>query len=145
MKIHQLSVFIENRPGHLSPPIKALAAAGINIATLSLADTKQFGILRIVTRQWEKAKQVLENAGLVVSVTEVLAIEAPDRPGGLADVLTVVEAAGVGVDYLYAFAEQPGGKAVLVFRFDDSDRAIDALTAAGVNVLRSVEVYGDGD
>ncbi len=145
MKIHQLSVFIENKPGHLSSPIKALAEVGVNIATLSLADTQQFGILRLVVRDWEKAKRVLEDAGLVVSVTEVLAIEVPDRPGGLAGILAVVEVAGVNVEYMYAFAEHPGRKAVLVFRFDNADRAIEALTGAGVNVLRSVEVYGDLD
>ena len=143
MKIRQLSVFVENKPGRLSTPISVLAEAGVNLATLSLADTQQFGILRLIARDWQRAKQALESAGLVASVTEVLAIEVPDLPGGLAHVLQVVERAGVNVEYLYAFAEHPGKKAALVFRFDDPDRAIAALTAAGVNVLSSVEVYGE--
>ncbi len=142
MKIQQLSVFVENKPGHLAAPCKALAQAGINIATLSLADTKQFGILRLIVRDWQKAQEVLKSAGIVASVTEVLAIEVPDRPGGLAEVLTLVEKAGVNVEYMYAFAEHSGDKAALVFRFDDADRAIEMLADSGVNVLKSVEVYG---
>jgi hypothetical protein len=145
MKIHQLSIFVENRPGHLAAPCKALARAGINIATLSLADTKQFGILRLIVRDWQKAKEALQAEGIIASVTEVLAIEVPDRPGGLADVLTVIEQAGVNVEYMYAFAERVGDKAALVFRFDDPDRAIEVLTNSGLNVLKGVELYGQLD
>jgi len=142
MKIHQLSIFVENRPGHLAAPCKALAQAGINIATLSLADTKQFGILRLIVRDWQKAQEVLKAAGIVASVTEVLAIEVPDRPGGLADVLTLIEQSGVNVEYMYACAERLGDKAALVFRFDAPDRAVQVLSDAGINVLKGVEVYG---
>ena len=81
MKLQQLSLFIENRPGHLGAPLEALAAAGINLVTLSLADTAQFGILRLIVRDWERAKQVLERAGWVVNVTEVVAVDVVDRPG----------------------------------------------------------------
>ena len=86
-------MFVENSPGHLRAPCQALADAGINLATLSLADTQQYGILRLIVRDWQRAKAVLEAAGFVVNVTEVLAIEVPDRPGGLADVLRAIEQA----------------------------------------------------
>lgn len=142
MKIHQLSIFVENRPGHLAAPCKALAQAGINIATLSLADTKQFGILRLIVRNWQRAQEVLRRAGIVASATEVLAIEVPDRPGGLAEILTVVEQAEINVEYMYAFAERSGDKAALILRFDNPDRAVEVLSRAGINVLSGVEVYG---
>src|SRR5690606_18352757 len=83
MKLKQLSLFVENRPGQMKTPFKALAEAGVNILTLSLADTQQFGILRLIVQDWERAKRVLEQAGCVVNVTEVVAIEVEDRPGGL--------------------------------------------------------------
>jgi hypothetical protein len=91
MKLNQLSVFLENKPGKLSVPCKALAKAGINILTLSLADTHQFGILRLVLPDWQRARKVLEDAGCVVNVTEVVAIEVPDKPGGLARVTARVK------------------------------------------------------
>ena len=140
MKIHQLSVFVENSPGHLRAPCQVLADAGINLATLSLADTQQYGILRLIVRDWQRAKAVLEAAGFVVNVTEVLAIEVPDRPGGLADVLRVIEQANINVEYMYAFAEKRDDKAVLIFRFENADAAIDALKHSEVNVISNVDL-----
>ena len=140
MKLNQLSVFLENKPGRLSHPCKALAEAGINISTLSLADTQQFGIMRLILRDWEKALDVLKAAGCVVKVTEVVAVEVPDRPGGLQGILEAVEAEGVNIEYMYAFTFRSGDKAVLVFRFDEPDQAIAALQAKGVSVLDSVEL-----
>ena len=121
MKLNQLSVFLENKPGRLSHPCKALADAGINILTLSVADTHQFGIMRLILREWEKAKQALEAAGCVVNVAEVVAIEVPDRPGGLAGLLAALEAAGMNVEYMYAFTFRRADKAIIVFRFEDPD------------------------
>ena len=117
MKIQQLSIFLENKPGRLVAACEVLAAAGINLITLSLADTQRFGILRLIVRDWQRAKEVLEAAGLVVKVTDVLAIEVPDQPGGLAGVLRAIERAAINVEYMYAFTEKVGDKAVLVFRF----------------------------
>ena len=142
MKIHQLSLFLENRPGHLVAPCRILADAGINIVTLSLADTQQFGIMRLIVRDWQRAREALQAAGLAVAVTEVLAIEVPDRPGGLADVLKVLEQSRVNVEYMYAFTSRLGDRAVLVFRFDDPDAALRALAAAQVNPVSSVDLYG---
>jgi hypothetical protein len=141
MKIKQLSVFLENKPGQLSYPCRVLANAGINIVTLSLADTQQFGILRVIVRQWQEGLDALKAAGCVVNVTDVVAVEVPDRPGGLATILEAIEKAGMNLEYMYAFTIRSGDKAVLVFRFEDPDAAIDRLQAAGINVVDSVELY----
>jgi hypothetical protein len=141
MKIQQLSVFLENKPGRLSAPCRALAQAGINILTLSLADTRQFGILRLILKEPDKAKAALEEAGCVVNVTEVIAIEVHDQPGGLAGVLEIIEQAGINLEYMYAFTFRSGDKAILVFRFEDPDAAIALLQSNGYSVIDSVALY----
>lgn len=141
MKIHQISLFLENKPGRLSEPCRVLADAGINIVTLSLADTSQFGIMRLVVREWQRAREVLEAAGCIVNVTEVVATEVDDRPGGLATILEAIEKAGINIEYMYAFTARSEDKAVLVFRFDTPDKAIEELQANGINVIGSVELY----
>jgi len=142
MKLQQLSVFLENKPGSLKKALGVLADAKVNISTLALADTKEFGILRLLLKDWEKGKQALEAGGLTVRQTEVLAVEVEDRPGGLAAVLAPVEAAGVNVEYMYAYSTGAKGKAVLIFRFSDLDKAIGALKGAGMNVLEKLQVLG---
>jgi hypothetical protein len=135
MKLQQLSLFMENKPGALRAPCDALAAAGIDLLTMSLADTAQFGILRLIVRDPERAKKVLEAAGMVARVTEVVPIEVENKPGGLASVLDSIEDAGLGVAYMYDFgAASRGGKAAIVFRFEDPDAALTALKAAGIRV-----------
>ncbi|NLV43724.1 MAG: ACT domain-containing protein [Candidatus Hydrogenedentes bacterium] len=141
MKIHQLSMFLENKPGRLSEPCRVLAEAGINILTLSVADTQQFGILRLIVRDWEKAKEVLEASGCVVNVTEVVATEVEDRPGGLTAILDIIESAGLNIEYMYAFTFRSEDKAVIVFRFDNPDLAIAALQAKSINIIGGVELY----
>ncbi len=135
MKIHQISVFVENSPGHLRAPCQVLADAGISLATLSLADTQRYGILRLIVRPWQRAKEVLETAGYVVNITEVVAVEVPDRPGGLVDVLRAIEQADINVEYMYAFTEKRDDKAVLIFRFENADTAIEALKKTDVNMV----------
>ncbi len=144
MKINQLSVFLENKPGQLSEPCRALAKAGINILTLSLADTQQFGIMRLIIRDWAKAKAVLEEAGSVVKITEVVAIEVEDHPGGLADILEAIEHGGFNIEYMYAFTFGREDKAVLVFRFDDPDPVIKMLQDNGISVINGVDLYEQG-
>ncbi len=141
MKLHQLSLFIENKPGQIKIPCQVLANANINIITLTLADTEQFGILRLIVKDWQKAKQALETAGCIVKVTEVLAIDVNDRPGGLAEALEIMEKSGLTIEYMYAFTTSPkAGKAVLIFRFEDADAAIQSLKAHGINALSSTEL-----
>lgn len=140
--LQQLSLFLENEPGHLKVPCQALGRAGIDILTMSLADTQQFGILRLVVEDWERAKHVLEVAGCVVTVTDVLAIEVHDRPGGLAELLERFEAAKLGIEYLYPFPSgKRGGSMVLVFRLDDPPAAASRLRQEGVRVLDRSEVF----
>ncbi len=141
MKLKQLSVFLENRPGALSAPCRILAESGVNIQTFALADTREFGILRLMVREWEKAKEVLGKNGYVVKVTEVLALAVPDRPGGLAEILETIEQAQVNVEYVYAFTIKHQGQGLLVFRFNDPDAAIKALQARNVNVLGQDELH----
>ncbi|MGA2269890.1 MAG: amino acid-binding protein [Bryobacteraceae bacterium] len=140
MKIHQLSLFLENSPGKAVEPCRLLARAGINIRTLTLADTQQFGILRLIVSDWEKGRELLAEAGYVVNVTEVVAVEVEDRPGGLAGLLETLEPSGVNIEYMYAFTFGREDRAILIFRFDRPDAAIEHLRAAGVNVLPDVEL-----
>jgi hypothetical protein len=143
MKLQQLSLFLENKPGALRLPCEALAAAGVDMLTVSLADTARFGVLRFVVRDPARAKQVLEEAGMVARTTEVVAIEVENKPGGLAAALAKIDEAGLGVEYMYLFGTAPtGDKASIVFRFEDPDAAIAALTRAGVKVLTREEVLG---
>lgn len=142
MKLQQLSVFCENKPGHLLEPVRLLARAGIDLRALTLADTQKFGILRLIVRDWQRAKELLEASGAVVKVTEVIAVEVPDRPGGLAGVLERLEGSGINIEYMYAFPYVRGERAVLVFRFDDPDGAIRRLTEGGIRVLERSELGG---
>ncbi len=136
MKVKQLSVFLENKPGALSRPIKLLADAQVNILTLCLADTQQFGILRLIVRDWEKARKLLEKDGYVVKVSELVALEVPDQPGELAEILVALEKARVNLEYMYGFTLNDQGKGLLAFRFDDPDLAIKALQNHGINPIR---------
>ena len=141
MKIHQLSLFLENKPGQLAEPCRLLAGTGIDIRTLTLADTEQFGILRMIVSDWQRASVLFRAAGYVTNVTEVVAVEVPDRPGGLAETLELIEHTGINIEYMYAFTFGREDRAVLIFRFDKPDAAIERLQAAGINVVESVEVY----
>ena len=100
MKIHQLSLFLQNQPGQLIGPCRTLAAAGVDIRTLTLADTEQFGILRLFVSDWQRAASALRDAGYVIAITEVVAVEVPDQPGGLAEVIGVFERGEVNVEYM---------------------------------------------
>jgi hypothetical protein len=141
MKINQLSMFAENKPGHMVGPCRLLAREGIDIRALALADTQRFGILRMIVSDWEKARDLLSEAGFVVKVTEVIALEVSDRPGGLAEILEVFEGSAINIEYMYAFPFGRGERAVLIFRFDQPDAAIERLQNAGMNVLESGELY----
>ena len=141
MKLPQLSVFLENRPGSLMEPLKILADADINLVSISLADTEQFGILRLVLKDWEFAKSVLEKDGWVVNVSDVVAVDVDDQPGGLVKMLAILAEAGINIEYMYAFALRRNVKAVLLFRFEDPDAAIEVLEKAGIGVIQEAELY----
>jgi hypothetical protein len=141
MKIHQLSLFLENKPGQLSEPCRLMADSGIDIRTLTLADSEQFGILRMIVSDWQRAAALFRDAGYAATVTEVVAVEVPDRPGGLADILRAIEDTPVNIEYMYAFTFGREDRAVLIFRFDQPDAAIERLRKAGISVVESVGVY----
>ncbi len=139
MKITQLSLFIENQPGALHKVCRTLQEHRISIRTLSLADTQQFGILRILVDEWEEAKRALEAAGFIVKTTEVLALPVDDRPGGLCKLLEALQ--GCQVEYMYAFTFGHDKQAIMVFRFEDPDKALEALRNAHVDVIEAVELF----
>jgi hypothetical protein len=141
MKLPQLSFVVDNKSGALLAPCKLLADAGINIITLSLADSQQIGVLRLIVAEWQKAKELLEEAGYRVEVTYVLAVEVADKPGGLLDLLRLFSEANLNVAHMYAFAERLGQSAVLVFSFNDLDAALRCLTRAGINPVMPVDLY----
>jgi hypothetical protein len=141
MKVEQISVFLENRAGRLGEVTRVLAEADINIRALSLADTSDFGILRLIVTDHEKAKQVLKENGFTVGRTNVVAAEMEDKPGGLHHILDTLGKEGVNVEYMYAFVQQSGKNAVLIFRFDRTDQAIEILQKNGIRILPGNEVY----
>lgn len=141
MKVEQISIFLENKSGRLADVASVLARAGVNIRALSLADTTDFGILRLIVNDTEKAKQVLKENGFTVGKTEVIAVEVFDRPGGLADILNIMKNNGINVEYMYAFVQKSGGNAIIIFRFDELEKAIGTLQKGGVRILKGEEVY----
>jgi hypothetical protein len=141
MKVKQISLFMENRTGRLADIARTLGKAGINIRALSLADTSDFGILRLIVNDVDGALKVLRATGHTVNVTEVVAVEVPDKPGGLADVLEVLEKANVNVEYMYAFVEKATDKAAVIFRFENADEALAAFKKARISVLPAATVY----
>lgn len=142
MKAEQISVFIENKSGRLAEVTRILGDAEINIRALSLADTSDFGILRLIVNDREKAKAVLKENGFTVSKTEVVAVEVPDRPGGLYQILRELDSETINVEYMYAFVERCGENAVIIFRFDETDKAIRTLLNSGFHVLEGEQLYG---
>lgn len=141
MRLPQLSLIIDNKPGSMIAPCKLLAEAGINIVTLSLADSERVGVLRLIVAEWQRARELFEAAGYEVAVSDVLAIEVADKPGGLIDLLKLFSQARLNVTYMYAFTERRGDSAILVFCFDDIDAAIICLTRAGINPVAPVYLY----
>ncbi len=141
MKVEQISIFIENKSGRLAEITRVLGEAGVNIRALSLADTSDFGILRLIVNDCEKANAVLKEKGFTVNKTEVVAVEVPDRPGGLSQILQALDRENINVEYMYAFVERCGENAVIIFRFDETDRAIKALQKNSFNVLKGERLY----
>jgi hypothetical protein len=142
MKVEQISIFIENKSGRLAEVSTILGSAGVNIRALSLADTSDFGILRLIVNDRDKAMSALKEKGFTVSKTEVVAVEVPDQPGGLAGILHVLDNDSINVEYMYAFVERCGANAVIIFRFDETEKAIKSLLSKGFNILEGERLYG---
>jgi hypothetical protein len=135
MKIPQLSIFMENRSGRLAKITTTIGQAGINIRAMSLADTSDFGILRLIVTDVEKARDALKDQGFTVKVSDVIAAAIPDIPGALGNLLTIIEHAGLNVEYMYVVAEKHMDEAILILRFDDLDKAIDVLLENDIAVV----------
>ncbi len=141
MKVKQLSIFMENRAGRMAEIARQLGEARINIRALSLADTSDFGILRLIVNDVDKAMKILKEAGHTVSLTEVVPVEVPDSPGGLASVLEPLRDGDVNVEYMYAFVGKATDKAIVIFRFEDADEAVKVLAQAKISTLSAETVY----
>jgi hypothetical protein len=140
MKLKQISVFLENKEGRLKKAISILSQANINIRALSIADTSEFGILRLIVPEPELAQQKLEKNNFVVKVNEVIAVEVPDQPGGLDSILTILYNAKINVEYLYAFVEKNEDKAIVVIRTENIDEGIKALEDSDIKVMSDEDV-----
>ena len=141
MKLEQTSVFLENRKGRLWKALSILRDAQINIRALSIADTSEFGILRMIVPESDKAREVLEASNFVVKTSDVIGVEIPDEPGGLDGILEMLTRADINVEYLYAFVEKKMNQAIVVLRTDDIEEGIKALKNGGAKLLSSEEVY----
>ena len=140
MKLKQVSVFLENRTGRMAEAATLLGEHGINIRALSIGDTPDYGILRLIVNDVEKAERVFREAGYTVALTDVVAIEIPDQPGGLASVLNKLQQARIPIEYLYAFVEKKADKAVVIFRFDDPDAVLKNLDQIGLQALAAEQL-----
>lgn len=141
MKVEQISIFLENKAGRLAEVTRTLAEAKVNIRALSLADTSDFGILRLIVTDIEKAKTALKDNGFTVGRTTVVAVKVQDKPGGLAHILSVLSEEGVNVEYMYAFVQQSGENAILIFRFDRTDQAIEILQRNDIPIVPGKDIY----
>jgi len=137
----QISVFLENKSGRLAHVTRVLGDAGINIRALSIADTSDFGILRLIVNDPVKAYKILREAGFTVSETEVIAVRMPDAPGGLASVLDQMSNENLNIEYLYAFLGMSGSDALVIFKVEDIKRAKIAFNNKGIKYLEEQELY----
>lgn len=141
MIIRQLSVFLENKPGRLSAAVDTLAKNGVDISALSLADTAEYGVLRLIVDQPDKAKNVLAETGVVVSITQVSAVAMEDVPGGASSVLHTLSSAGLNIEYMYAFVGKVSGKALTVIRTDNVEKTEEVLQSSGYSHINPADIY----
>ncbi len=141
MFVEQIAVFVENKPGRLAAITKTLAANGINIRAMSVADTADFGILRLIVDNVKLGAKCLQEEGFTVGITEVVAVEVEDRAGGLATVLSHLAEAEISVEYLYAFINRSGENAIIIFRFENMEKAVAVLSETGVKMIDRKQIY----
>ncbi|MFO7556388.1 MAG: ACT domain-containing protein [Desulfobacterales bacterium] len=141
MRAEQISVFLENKAGRLAEVTAILSEAEVNIRALALADTSDFGVLRLIVDNNAKAVEALKNRGFTVGRNDVLAVEVEDRPGGLHRILDMLHKAQINVEYMYAFVQHSGENAVMIFRIDNIDEAVRILEENKVKVINGSKVY----
>ena len=141
MRAEQISVFLENKAGRLAEVTGILAEAGVNIRALALADTSDFGVLRLIVNNNQAAVTALKSRGFTVGTTDVVAVEVEDRPGGLHSILDILHRSGINVEYMYAFVAQSGSNAIMIFRFDNIDDAVKILQKNNMTVINGSKVY----
>jgi hypothetical protein len=141
MHVQQISVFLENKAGRIAEVTSVLSELEVNIRALAMADTSEFGVLRLLVDDNEKAEQALKNRGFTVGKTDVVAVEVEDKPGGLHHILSLLQNENINVEYMYAFVRQSGSNAVMIFRFDQIDAAVNKLKEGGVKVIEGGELY----
>jgi hypothetical protein len=142
MYTKQVSIFLENKKGRLAEVTKLLTDEGINIRALSLADTADFGVLRLIVNDRGRCLRVLKARGLAAQETDVIAVEIEDRPGGLHRIVEVFEREGLNIEYMYAFVEKNGDNAIVIFKIDDAARAVDTLRRSGISILPEDIIQG---
>jgi hypothetical protein len=143
MNVKQLSIFLENRPGHLQSALKVLAERNINIKTLTIAEVSDFGIVRMIVNDTDNAVRALKESHYTCSVTEVLALQIDDSPGSLLRALETFSKNGLNIEYMYAFTEKRDDNAVMIFRFDDIEEAKKVLIAEGFNLVKKIDIIGE--
>ncbi|WP_410319538.1 acetolactate synthase [Methanobrevibacter sp.] len=141
MKIKQLSIFLQNRMGSLSKPLEVLSDADVNIKALCMADTSEFGILRLVVDNPEKGKEALEKNNFLVKITDIIGVEMNDTPGGLTTILKTIKDNDIDLEYLYAFTHEKVGKAILLLHSENIDQLISILNENNIKITPSNEVY----
>ena len=139
--IKQISVFVENKKGRLAKITEVLGQGGVDLVALSIADTTNFGIMRCIVSDPEKAIAMLKNNGFTASTTDVIVAEVTDQPGGLAQVLRLLDQADISVEYLYSFVRTPNTNALILFRVEDIDAATKTLQDGGIKLLSEQDIY----
>jgi len=140
MKIQQVSIFLENKKGRLSDVCSVLGKHGVNIRALTIAESEDFGVLRVVVDRPEETLRIVKENGFAAKLSPIVAVEVPDKPGGLATVLKVLSDNDVNVEYMYGFVERSGDNAILVFRFSDPDRTVQILQKSKIKVLGNQDI-----
>lgn len=141
MSIKQISIFLENKQGRLAEVTRTLGENNIDIRALSLADTTDFGVLRLIVSNPERARQVLNENGFAVSINDVIAIEVEDKPGGLAKVLAILDRKGISIEYMYAFVNSKPNTAMVIFRVEEPAKALEILKSEDINIKSPDDVY----
>lgn len=143
MNVTQLSVFMENKPGHLQNVLRILADVKVNIATLTIAESSDFGVLRLIVNDPQKGYKILKENNITCSLTDVLAIEIDDTPGSLLKAIDTFTEKNLNIEYMYAFTQKRGDRAVMIFRFDDIEAAKTALQDEGYSIVKKIEITGE--